>query len=190
MTAFLRKASILLVAAALLAAGVAPALNAGSLLGPARAAETNVGDHAGHGTSPAETGTSLEQVTITGAWVRPARAGETSAVYFSVANPGPADVEIVRVETDAAQLAEIHETVMEVQMVQGRLTQEMHMHHVHALVVPAGETVQLRPGGLHVMLIGLKQDLEEGQTIAVRLWAADGSHVDLTVPVSQGEPRG
>jgi|GEM_PF-577869 len=211
MTARMRKASILLVAAALIV-GLALTLNVGSL-GPANVAGAGAahahdashgapadaghgpehgahGDHGGHGTSPAEAGTSLAQVTITGAWVRPARAGENSAIYFTIANPGPADVELVRVETGVAHVAEIHETVMEVHMVQGRLTQEMRMEHVHGLHVPAGETVQLRPGGLHVMLINLKQDLEEGQTVAVRLWAADGSYVDLTVPVSQGEPRG
>ncbi|HLT58711.1 MAG: copper chaperone PCu(A)C [Limnochordales bacterium] len=133
---------------------------------------------------------SLDEVTISGAWARPARAGENSAIYMTIANPGPGDVELVHVETDAAEIAEIHETVLEVEVVDGRFTQEMHMHHMHSLVVPAGETVRLQPGGLHLMLIGLKQDLEEGQTILVRLMAADGSERELTVPVSQGEPRG
>lgn len=132
----------------------------------------------------------LDQVIVEGVWARPAGAGENSAIYFAITNPGAEDVELIGVETDVANIAEIHETVMHMEMVEGRISQEMQMHHIHSLLVPAGETVKLQPGGLHLMLIGLKHDLEVGQTFMVRLLAADGSALNLEVPVSQGEPRG
>src|SRR5690606_18645505 len=98
----------------------------------------------------AQAGGSFEHVEVTGAWVRPAPAGDNSAVYFTITNHGAADVVLVAAETDAARMAEIHETVMEVAMVDGRLVQNMQMHHVDSLVVPAGESVSLKPGGLHL----------------------------------------
>jgi len=131
-------------------------------------------------------GSSLDQLEVTAAWARPAPAGDNSAVYLTITNHGAADVVLVGAETDAAHMAEIHETVMEVAVVDGRLVQNMQMQHGDRLVIPAGGSVNLRPGGLHLMLIGLTRDLEVGQSITVRLVAADGSVLELAVPVSQG----
>ena len=134
-------------------------------------------------------GGSLDRLEISGAWARPAPAGDNSAVYFTITNHGTADVVLVAAETDAAHMAQIHETVMDVTMVDGRLVQNMQMHHIDRLVIPAGGSVSLRPGGLHLMLMGLTRDLEVGQSITVRLVAADGSVLELAAPVSQGLPE-
>ncbi len=168
-------------------AGVAVAL---ALMGGA-SAQTG-GDHSAHtgaANGAAHTGAALDSLEITGAWVRPAPLGDNSAAYFTITNHGTAGVALIGAETDAARMAEIHETVMEVAVVDGRLVQNMQMRHMHELVIPAGASVSLRPGGLHVMLMGLTRDLEAGQSITLRLIAADGRHLDLVVPVSQGEPQ-
>ena len=53
------------------------------------------------------------------------------------------------------------------------------------ILIPAGGVAQLRPGGLHVMLIGLTQDLEADTTIALTLTFDDGTVMELDVPVRE-----
>ena len=59
----------------------------------------------------------------------------------------------------------------------------MRMRQVEKIELPAGETITLKPGGLHVMLIGLKQPLELDTEIPVSLVFADGSEKSVMMPV-------
>ena len=51
--------------------------------------------------------------------------------------------------------------------------QTMAMHQVQSIALPAGQTVKLGPGGYHVMLFGLKQQLKEGETVPMTLVVED-----------------
>ncbi|NIN73110.1 MAG: copper chaperone PCu(A)C [Gemmatimonadetes bacterium] len=77
--------------------------------------------------------------------------GERAAMYFSVTNNGDVDDELLAVSTTAAAVAEIHRTEHE--------GGTMKMVPVDALTVPAGGSVDLAPGGYHVMLLQLTQNL-------------------------------
>lgn len=77
--------------------------------------------------------------------------GERAAMYFSVTNNGDVDDELLAVSTAAAEVAEIHRTEHE--------GSTMKMVPVDALTVPAGGRVDLAPGGYHVMLLELTQNL-------------------------------
>ena len=71
----------------------------------------------------------------------------------------------------------------------------MVMRKVPEIRLPAGQTVQLKPGGLHVMLIGLKGPLQEGQTVPLTLQVRDagGKTQEMAVQAQvrrQGEPAG
>ncbi|UCC71826.1 MAG: copper chaperone PCu(A)C [Gemmatimonadota bacterium] len=77
--------------------------------------------------------------------------GERAAMYFSVTNNGDVDDELLAVSTMAAEVAEIHRTEQE--------GGTMKMVPVDALPVPAGGRVDLAPGGYHVMLLELTQNL-------------------------------
>lgn len=99
---------------------------------------------------------SLGALTIATPWAR-ASAGpaRTGAAYVTIKNGGAEDDRLIAVTADTvAGMAMLHTTVMD-----GNV---MKMRHVDGLAVRAGATVSLKPGGEHVMLMGLKAPLKEG----------------------------
>ena len=100
--------------------------------------------------------------------------GGTGAAYMVIRNSGAEVDRLVGGETDIAKVVEIHE-VIDVEGV-------MEMHPLaDGLEIPAGGEVTLQPGGSHVMLIGLKEDLVNGKTYELTLHFARVG--DVTVPV-------
>lgn len=61
----------------------------------------------------------------------------------------------------------------------------MNMRQVQSIPVPAGEQVELKPGGYHVMLIGLEKDLAAGDELPVTLTFEPGGTVDVTAEVKE-----
>ena len=59
----------------------------------------------------------------------------------------------------------------------------MSMHHQMSVPIPAGEEVAFEPGGLHVMLINLQRDLNDGETISLVLKFKNAGEMQLEVPV-------
>jgi len=99
-------------------------------------------------------------VEVSSAWARPAAAGKpATAAYLTIANTGGPD-RLVAVSTPAGA-ASLHTTSTD-----GGI---MRMRPVAALDIGAGETVKLKPGGLHIMVTGLRQPLPEGASLALRL---------------------
>ncbi len=107
------------------------------------------------------------------AWARPALAGGNSAIFFVIENPGPADV-LLSASSEVAETVELHMTMMQ--------DGNMQMTHQMNVPVPSGETV-FEPGGLHVMLIGLKNDLKAGDTFAATLQFEKAGEKTLTITV-------
>ncbi len=87
-------------------------------------------------------------------------AQQTGAVYMNISNGGAAD-KLLKAETDVAQAAELHTVAMD--------NGVMQMRPVAGIDVPANGSVQLKPGGFHVMLIGVKKQLIPGDKITVKL---------------------
>lgn len=100
-----------------------------------------------------------------------------SAAYMTLVNAGATDDAVVGATTDASDVVELHETTME-----GDL---MRMNPVTEIVIPANGEVELKPGGLHIMLIGLKQDLQAGDTVNLTLNLRSGGVITLAAPVRQ-----
>ena len=84
-----------------------------------------------------------------------------SAAYMVIHNKGAQPDRLVGVATDAAERTELHETKME--------SGVMKMQPVEGIDVPAGGSVELKPGGLHIMLIGLKRELKIGDQVELVL---------------------
>lgn len=105
----------------------------------------------------------------------PHGSGETSAVYMTITNNGDETVTIVSAETDVANLVEIHETVVENDVAR--------MLPIESIVIESGETVELRPGGKHIMLMQLTQDIAIDDEFGVTLNFESGESgtVDVTV---------
>ena len=57
------------------------------------------------------------------------------------------------------------------------------MNHVGRIEIPAGETVKLKPGGLHVMFMGLEDPLTEGENIPATLVFENAGEVEVTFNV-------
>jgi protein SCO1/2 len=98
-------------------------------------------------------------------WVRRAPAmpdsPSSAAGYVTIVNRGAMPDALVSATADVAASVEIHET--------RNMSGMMMMEKVPKLVVPPGARVELKPGGYHLMLIGLKQALGPGQTVTLTL---------------------
>ena len=97
------------------------------------------------------------------------------AAYFRVDNGGSASAHIVSVHSPIADRVEIHTHDME-----GGV---MKMRHVESVEVPARGGVAFEPGGLHVMLIGLKQPLVAGERFPLAIEFRDSGRVEVEVEV-------
>ena len=102
------------------------------------------------------------------------------AAYFRVENGGSDAVRIVSVSSPVADRAELHAHEMD-----GGV---MKMRHLHAVGVPAGETVSFEPGGMHVMLIGLKQALVDGGSFPLVVEFDGAGTIEVTVEITREGP--
>jgi hypothetical protein len=114
-------------------------------------------------------------LTVEEAWGRPGAAGDTSGVFFTIDNPSAEDT-LLSAVSDVAAAVEIHQTVMDGDI--------MRMEMQDSVVVPAGG-LEFKPGGLHVMLIGLRQDLNPGDRFSLTLNFEQAGPIVLDVEVRQ-----
>ena len=120
----------------------------------------------------------LAQVTVTNAWIRATvpQAGATGA-FMSLSSVQ--DARLVEVRSGVAGATRIHQMEMDGQV--------MKMHAISGLDLPAGKIVNLASGGYHLMLMDLKRQLKEGETVALTLVLQnkDGKRetLALSVPV-------
>ncbi|MGJ7614963.1 MULTISPECIES: copper chaperone PCu(A)C [unclassified Variovorax] len=100
------------------------------------------------------------QVTVKDAWVRatvPQQKATGAFMQISAAK----DTRLVSASSSVTPLVEVHEMAMQDNV--------MRMRQIPALDVPAGKAVELKPGGYHVMLLDLKQQVKEGDTVPLTL---------------------
>ena len=115
-------------------------------------------------------------VMIQDGWARASIGNAAnSAAYMSLMIEGDDTDTLIAVSTPAAEKAELHTHVLENDIAK--------MRPVDAIEVAPGEATVLEPGGLHVMLMGLKGKLEEGSAIALTLTFENAGEVTLDVPV-------
>ncbi|WP_432695822.1 copper chaperone PCu(A)C [Marinobacterium sp. YM272] len=105
-----------------------------------------------------------------------------SAAFMQISNNGDEAVTLTGAATSAAGTAELHAHIQDEGV--------MRMRRIDGIELPAGETVTLQPGGLHVMLIGLKKTLAEGDDVDLELQFSDGTSASLTLPVKPVMPMG
>jgi periplasmic copper chaperone A len=114
-------------------------------------------------------------IHIVDAWARATPPGvENGAVYFKILNHGGAD-KLVGARSSAARGAEIHASVARNGVDE--------MRRIQALPIGAGASVELAPGGTHVMLVGLAAPLAPGAKVALTLVFAAAGEIAVEVPV-------
>jgi periplasmic copper chaperone A len=97
------------------------------------------------------------------------------AVYVTINNRGSEADALLSVSTDLANTIELHETVEQ----DGKLV----MRPLPKFDVPAGGKLEMKPGGYHIMLLGLKQDLTPGDTVNVGLTFEKAGRMAVDAPV-------
>jgi len=117
-----------------------------------------------------------DSVEINGIWARPGLADGNGAVYFLIDNSTGKEDTLISASSDIAQAVEIHKSIMD-----GEVMQMMPQHEVS---IPVGKT-EFKPGGLHVMLIGLHTDLNPGDNFQITLKFKMAGEVTLEVTVRE-----
>jgi copper(I)-binding protein len=113
---------------------------------------------------------------ITDAWASPTpQAVEVSAGYLIIHNRSGDDDRLLSATSARAERVEIHEMVMDGSV--------MRMRPLQTLGVPAGQSVALAPGGIHLMFHGVAPAFAEGETVPVRLTFENAGPVEVTLPV-------
>lgn len=115
-------------------------------------------------------------LSIEGAFARATPgAAKNGGAFLTIVNTGAQADTLTAASAPVAPVAELHTHIKEGDV--------MKMRPVEAIEVPAGGTVTLQPGGLHVMLMGLTEPLKEGQSFPLKLTFAKAGAVEVAVDV-------
>jgi copper(I)-binding protein len=128
--------------------------------------------------APAPTG----GIAIEAPWARAAIRGGTGGAFLTIRNTGGVADRLVSVSSPLPRATELHTTLRDGDV--------MRMQPVQAVEVPAGGSVTLRPGGLHIMLIGLSQAMRPGETVPLTLTFERAGAVPVQVPVQSAGSSG
>lgn len=123
-------------------------------------------------------------IVVTNVWSRPAI--DTGVVYLTATNRGVHTDRLIGASSPIARAAELHESFemkasgSEMNMATGKIAA---MHRVRFVAIPARGSATLRPGGAHVMLIGLHRELRVGAAFPLRLHFAHAGWITTIVHV-------
>ena len=118
------------------------------------------------------------KIMVMDAWSRPSpMVAGNGAIYMTLMNEGAQGDVLLSVETDVAEVIELHESKME--------NDVMKMSPVAQIDVPAGGSAKLEPGGKHVMLINLKEELKPGEKIGLTLNFETSGPIDIEAEIHE-----
>jgi len=125
----------------------------------------------------------LAEVTASDAWVRGTVPSQKATGVFMKLR-STEDAKLVAAASPAAKIVEVHEMAMK-----GNV---MEMRAVESIALPAGKTVELKPGGYHVMLIDIVKPLSKGDSVPVTLtlMGKDGKKSTLALKAEVRGPDG
>lgn len=115
-------------------------------------------------------------------WSRAAAANGTGAGFMTLRNTGSQPDRLLSASSTIARTVELHTHVRDGDV--------MRMRPVADIPVPAGQTVELRPGGFHVMLIGLTAPLRQGTQVPLTLRFERAGEVRVELSVEAAGARG
>jgi copper(I)-binding protein len=119
----------------------------------------------------------VKQLTIGHPWAHATRGGMTNGVvYVTFVNDGTEPDQLTGASSPLAAGAGLHSTTQD-----GEIAR---MRSVDSIALPAGKTTELKPGGLHIMLTGLKKPLKPGDNFPMTLTLANEGKVTIQVMVA------
>ena len=117
-------------------------------------------------------------IQISAPWARATPKGATAgAAYMTITNTGKTPDKVSCVASDASAECQIHTMTMDNGVMQMRPVEG-------GLEIKPGETVTLKPGSLHMMLVNLKHPLEQGNTIKATLKFDTAGTIDIDYPIA------
>ncbi len=131
---------------------------------------------------PAEAEARAGAIVITQPWSRAAMRGGSGAAFLTLRNTGTTADRLLGAATPAAGKVELHSMVRDGDV--------MRMREQPAIDLPPGQDVVLRPGGLHLMMLGLAQPLERGATLPLTLRFEHAGEVTVQVAVQAAGASG
>ena len=115
------------------------------------------------------------KIEVKDAWVREVPpTSKASAAYMVLENKGDQPDKLISATNNVSKVTELHETV------------DGKMRRINAIEVPAGKSVELKPGGLHIMLINLEKPIKEGDNVELTLKFEKSGEIKITAPVKKG----
>ncbi len=124
----------------------------------------------------------LGTLTLENGWTRAAGQGAQGGGFVTIRNIGSEADTLVAVSSPAAARVELHTSLREGDI--------MRMRPVENIPVPAGGSVTLAPGGLHMMMMGLTRPLAVGETVPVTLRFERAGQVTVNMAVQSAGARG
>lgn len=119
-----------------------------------------------------------DSVSVMNPYVRAVPAGQpNSAAFMMLKNTSNQDRAIVNARSSASKVVELHTHKKEGGM--------MRMRQIEKIVVKANSKTVLKPGGLHIMFIGLKQSFKAGNKVDLELEFDNGEKIMLTAPIKK-----
>lgn len=115
-------------------------------------------------------------------WTRAAGQGANGVGYMLVRNTGATADRLIAARTAIAMTVELHTHIRDGDV--------MRMRPVPAIDLPPGQEVRLQPGGLHIMLIGLRAPLRQGERVPLTLVFERGGEVEVQLSVEAAGARG
>jgi copper(I)-binding protein len=119
-------------------------------------------------------------IAVVGAWIRPVQVGMNGAGYMTLVNRGGLADRLIGASSPVAAQVSVHRSL--------EIGGVMTMRAIPVLDVAGGARVSLAPGGLHLMLEGLRRPLAPGQRVPVTLIFAKAGRVRITLVVRVGAP--
>ncbi len=117
---------------------------------------------------------------VENAWIAEAPpVSKVMVAYMTLKNPGQKSVEIIAAESDIYSSIEFHETVHEDGLAK--------MVRYGSLIIPPNKVLQLKRGGLHLMLFNPTKQLKSGDTVNIRLTTKDNTYQTILVPVKKAQ---
>jgi periplasmic copper chaperone A len=121
-------------------------------------------------------GCAVESLAASNAFSYACAAGGECGVFLTLTNSNSQPDTLVSARTDVADHAELHTVVMD-------MKGGMKMQQVADIALPASSSVELKPGGFHVMLFGLNKELKAGDTFPLTLKFDKGGEQTVQVQV-------
>ncbi len=119
------------------------------------------------------------EISVENEWARVTPSG-TGSVYMKIKNNGNSDDKLLSASSDKAGLVMIHRSIRE-----GDISKMIHIHD--GITIPANDSVNLKPGDYHLMLMNLDKNLSLGDKVSIVLNFEKNNSLEIT-PVAKLRP--